>query len=82
MAEDYSKKPWVKIPIEEIKTPKAGKACYGPAWWVVTPDDCVLKFRGHSFQCNTDKAIVEYLIAKTHHRCRAEFIEMAFVSKN
>lgn len=58
----YDEKPWIKVPVEALKTPSPGKICKGPAWWAVTPDNCVLFFKDYcSPQCNTEKAIVERL---------------------
>lgn len=72
---DYNKAPWIKMPIAELITPKAGRICKAPSWWAVTEDDCVLFYKSYgSPQCNTDKRIVEYIVPG----CRAVFIETAF----
>jgi hypothetical protein len=77
---NYDTKPWIKMPVDELVTPKAGKICKGPAWWAVTPDNCVLFFKSYnSPQCNQQKAIVERIrpgleareipMAYLPHRC-------------
>lgn len=76
---DYSKKPWIKIPLDEITTPQNGRMCLTHCWWAVTEDDCVLFFKTHgSPQCNTRRAIIE----RIRPDCRAVFIEVAFVPHN
>ena len=74
---DYDKSPWEKVSVDELKTPRAGKICYGASYWAITDDGFALFYRG-SAQCNTVKSIVESIRSD----CKVEFIEMAFVSHN
>lgn len=55
---DYTRKPWRKVPLREITTPKPGMIVKAPAWWAVTTDGFAL-FYGHSPQCNSDRAVIE-----------------------
>jgi len=51
---------WILAPLEDVTTPKAGRSCYGPAYWMVTENDEVIFFETyHSPQCNTDLSLVE-----------------------
>lgn len=57
---NYDEKPWIKMPVSDLTTPKTGRICKGPSWWAITPDDCVLFFKSYgSPQCNSVKEIVE-----------------------
>ena len=62
---DLTKKPWRKVPLAEITTPKAGLVCYPASWWLVI-DECVL-FYGSSPQCNTDRRVVDYMLTKRQY---------------
>lgn len=80
---DYNnKKYWKKVPLDEIKTPRVGKICYGASYWSVTEDNCVLFYRGHSPQCNNNEYCAESIRKKIHPTCRLEYIEMAFIDHN
>jgi len=73
---------FVRVPVSEITTPKAGRICYGPSWWQVTENDEVLFYKRiwHSPQCNVNKSIVERL--KRPFVKEIRFIEMAFLPHN
>jgi hypothetical protein len=76
---NYDEKPWIKMPVSELMTPKAGKMCKAPMYWAVTPDDCVLFFKTYnSPQCNTIKELIEHVRPNMEIR----FIETAFVPHN
>lgn len=53
--------------------------CYADRWWTVTPDDCILRYGGHSMQCNSNKDLSEQFIQRIHPECRLVFVEMAFI---
>jgi hypothetical protein len=75
-ADDYNSKPWIKMPLAELTTPKPGRICHCPSWWAVTDDDCVLFFKSYgSPQCNVNKSIVEHI----RPGLKVQFIESAFV---
>ena len=72
---DYTKKPWIRMTLEDLATPKPGRICKGPAWWAVH-DGCVLFFKSYaSPQCNAHKAIIE----RIRPDCTPTFIETSFV---
>ena len=72
---DYPNR-WIKMKVEDLLTPKEGRVCYGPRWWAVTEDDCVLFYKSYnSPQCNTVKSICEHI----RPDCRVEFFDIAFV---
>ncbi len=75
---DYTVKPWVKMPLETLKTPSNGKLCYLGSWWCVTPDQCVLFYRG-SPQCNGDERCAESIRARIHPDCTLVFVEVAYI---
>ena len=72
--------------IEDITEPKAGKWCYGPSWWIVTPDRQVLFFHGGkrrrmgSPQCNPNKTISEHIQKRMYQDCTVELIPMAYLT--
>lgn len=73
---DYSKPPWIKMPISELTRFAPGRVCNAPSWWAVTDDDCVLFYKTLvSPQCNVNRAIVE----RIGPGLRVQFIEQAFV---
>lgn len=75
---------WILAPLEDIKTPKPGRICYGPRWWAVTPDDKVLFFDTYSSpQCNINRSIVERL-GKGFNAPETipVYVEMAFLPHN
>lgn len=79
VSSDYNAAPWIKMPIAELVTPKPGRLCKRPAFWAVTPDECVLFFKGYySPQCNVNRFIVE----RIRPGLEVRFIEMAFVPHN
>ena len=79
--EDYKHPPWTRMHIDEVRTPRVGRICYGPAWWIVTPDDYVL-FSGQNCtrpQCNEDLRVTEMLVRRCHPECHPVFVDMAYV---
>lgn len=68
-----------KVPLEKLKTPKAGRLCYGPSWWTVTDDNCVLFYKRFSPQCNADRRCAESIRDRLYPGLRVEFVEMAFI---
>ena len=75
---DYTQKPWVKMPLSKLKTPRNGAICYPSSWWCVTPDQCVLFFRG-SPQCNANRDVAESIQARIHQGCTVEHVEVAYL---
>lgn len=75
---DYSKSPWEKIKLADALKPKDDAMCHGARWWFVTPDDCILRYRGHSLQCNASKELAESIL-HIYPECRLEFVGMAFI---
>ncbi len=50
----------IKIKIEEVDKPKSGMfMIYIDAYWVVTPDNEILLYKGTSPQCNQNPRLVE-----------------------
>lgn len=76
---DLNKPPYTKMKISDLQTPKPGRLVYGPSWWIVTDDDCVLFFRKHSPQCNSNKLVSEHLRDKLYPGLEVRFIEHAFL---
>lgn len=72
---------WIFAPIDDIRTPKPGRICFGPRWWAVTNSGEVLFFDTYgSPQCNIHQSLVARLgkgfdAPETHPR----FIEMTFI---
>ena len=54
---------WIKVPVSDITTPKAGRIVYGARWWAVTDNDEVLFYESYcSPQCNPNKAVVDHVL--------------------
>lgn len=57
---------WILVPLEDITTPKAGRTCHGPAYWMVTENDEVIFFETYgSPQCNAEISLVERWLRKS-----------------
>jgi hypothetical protein len=66
---------WIRMSLEDLKTPKPGRICYGPAYWLVE-DGQVKFFKGYgSPQCNMHESIMRRL----HPEGELVFLEVAFV---
>lgn len=65
---------WTRMALEDLKTPKPGRLCVGPAYWAVHEGD-VLFFKGHSPQCNRSEAVIRHV----RPDCEIVFVDMAFV---
>jgi hypothetical protein len=65
-------------------TPKAGRICYGPSYWLVTAADEVLFYKGHSPQCNVSFEVARYLLTTLNLVAqgaqRIQYVEMAYLS--
>lgn len=75
---DYTdSKRWFKVPIHVLEMPKDGYLCFGPSWWAVTEDRCVLFFKSPfgSPQANANQSVVQ----RVHPTLKTEFISMAFI---
>lgn len=72
---------WIKIPIEDITTPKMGRICYTDRWWVLTPNNEVLFYKSYtSPQCNINKAVIDHALLKLHAEgCTAQFLPVAYL---
>lgn len=82
MAFEYSDfddpKKFLKYPLAEIKTPHDGDTVWLDRYWVVTPDEHVLFFRGRSAQCNTCLHIMDSMM-KRYPRCRMELVPVSYI---
>lgn len=59
----YNMKEFTLIPLEEATQPKGGLfKIYEDYYFFVTEDNCILKYRGYSLQCNKNKQILESLL--------------------
>lgn len=71
----------VKIPISELISTNGKDVVqiYKNYYWVVTPNDEVLFFKGRTPQCNADKKCAESFLEKLYPNCTVEQIPIAFV---
>jgi len=70
---------YLKIKLADILTARMDDGCLmvmTNRYWEVTPDDCVLFYRGVSPQCNIYKNITEQF---RNEDCRVEFIPVAYI---
>jgi len=66
---------FIKVPLEDALTPKAGFVCITDHWWVIE-DNCLLGFKLYgekskerpSPQCNSQKSIVDMLLRKERYK--------------
>ena len=63
-----------KVSIKEIITPKPGKICYPPSWWV-TDGENVFFYNKNRPQCNSDERVMNHLYPNE----KTIFIEVAFL---
>lgn len=77
-ARKYESKPWSKFKISAVLQPAASCLAHKPAWWVVTPDNCVLAFN-NTLQCNDNEKLAEMLRANAHKHCTLQKFEMLFI---
>lgn len=77
---DLSK--FTRIPISEIQTPKDWKICYPASYWIVTPENEVLRFKKCAYQCNTNKLLAESFLKRFPEDFRIEHLPMTFVDND
>lgn len=75
---DYTRKPWRKVPLDKLRTPREGALCMMNHWWVITPDQCVLFYNGTP-QCNSNEKVTKYLLGKLHTGCEAIAVDVAYL---
>lgn len=78
---DITKSPWVKIPLKDLQEPVNGKVCYCNYYWIVTKDRCILNFNKTSYQCNTNKIVMDKYI-EMFPECGVEFFEVLYLDNN
>ena len=81
MGTDYTHKPWTKMSLEKLKTPRNGTICYLNSWWCITLDRCVLFYRG-SPQCNSNEACAESIRQRIHPDCTIEKVDVTYLPHN
>lgn len=74
---DINSKQWTKYPISEHNSPKDGYVCYCNKYWIVTEDNCVLKFNKSSFQYNSHDVISDKYV-ENFPNCTSQFIEVLY----
>ena len=72
---------YLYMDLEDIKTPKPGRICYGPSWWAVTKDYQVVFFGSYcSPLCNTNESIVKRFRGENSEIFEhIAFLEMSFL---
>lgn len=78
---------WIKMPLADALTPKSGRICYGPSYWMLTGDDELLFYERYtSPQCNTNKALCERWMASTGRfappAAKIKFLEIVYLPHN
>ena len=63
MFEKRQKDPHAYLPIHLATIPRDG-TCLIDRWWVTTPDDCIIFWKGQSAQCSTELKLVEHIRSK------------------
>lgn len=48
-------------------------------WWIVTPDNKVMIYRGNSPQCNMSKLIAQKIKDKLYPECSVRKIDIAYI---
>lgn len=72
---DYDDPMYLRIPLEDLKTPKPGRLCVGPRYWAIHDGDALFYRAYSSPQCNVYESIVRRLAPGLD----CVFVEMAFV---
>jgi len=76
--EDFTKTPIAVA----TRVPATGQFCeiLRNHYWAVSEDDCILTYKGHSRQCNSNEAIVQRIIAGDHHPgVKVQFLPLVFL---
>ena len=78
---------WIKMPLADAITPKDGRLCYGPAWWMLTAEDELLFFRRYtSPQCNPSKTLCERFVSSkgpnTPPASKVTYLETVYLPHN
>jgi hypothetical protein len=80
-AEDFT-----KTPIDQVTTMPGNREfihVMRDRYWAVTEDNCILRYKGHSYQCNGNKEIVERIIvADGHPGVKVVFLPLVFFPHN
>lgn len=75
---DTNSKEWTKLPISEHNFPQDGYVCYCNKFWIVTEDNCVLKFQNIIYQCNLNEEISKTYAEKYFLNCTSKFFEVLY----
>jgi hypothetical protein len=70
---------FTKVPVAKLTTPRNGLECRVNYWWAVTDDDCVLYYKGHSPQCNSDIRVVEHIAQSIPLTTRPMLLPVAYL---
>lgn len=73
---NYDEPPWIKVPLQDITTPRPGYICVGPSWWALTPDLCVLFYESYAFPQRSQH---EFVTKRLCPGLEAIHIDMSFV---
>lgn len=75
---------FITMSLEDLQTPKPGRLCHGPAYWVVV-DGNVLFYKAYfSPQCNSNQQITERFIKADYFDGKAtvQYVPLSFIPHN
>lgn len=70
-----------KVPIEKATKPFDGAIVIANRYWIVI-DDCILFYRKHSPQCNSQLAVVESIKKRLYPDAEIRFLECVYREHN
>lgn len=74
---NLSEKPWQKYPIKNHLTPKDGYICMCNLYWIVTEDNCLLKYGKGSYQCNSKEKLAAHGI-EYYPNCSVKYFDVLY----
>lgn len=73
----------IKFKLNTLTEPKNGVyKIYKDYYWVVDKDDNVLNYGGYSWQCNSNRDVMENILSRNYPDCRLEQIPVVYTEWN
>jgi hypothetical protein len=70
---------YTKVPLSNVIEPKHGSVVYCNYYWVVTPDECIIRFSESAWQGNSKEEVSKILQEKIYKDCRIEFFPILYL---
>lgn len=76
----YKAKAFDYFPVSDLLQPNNSGLfrVYKDYYWIVTPEDCLIRFGGHSWQCNLNECIAQRFL-KMYPGCKVVQYPLIFI---